>query len=164
MTVAEFSFRDLIFADSVTVDAKLIFTNYESFSDMASGKCALEDLQVQQRVAVYQLDPLFTSGLGRMFRNSLDNDESIFISPRKLRMKSTNDDSGPPMKSGWLYKKRDIIVGWRCRYFLVYPGRVEYFRDEHDVIPRGVIPLMGAEIKGPRKCTLNGSDDHWSLT
>ena len=30
-----------------------------------------------------------------------------------------------PIKSGWLLKKRDIIFGWQCRYFVVYVGRVE---------------------------------------
>lgn len=32
-----------------------------------------------------------------------------------------------PIKSGWLLKKRDIIFGWQCRYFVVYVGRVEVY-------------------------------------
>ena len=67
------------------------------------------------------------------------------------------------IKSGWLYKRRDIISGWRCRYFCVYPGRLEYFIDSNDVVPRGVVPLLGAEVTGPRKCNVNGAPDHWCL-
>ena len=31
-----------------------------------------------------------------------------------------------PLKYGWLLKKRDVM-GWRSRYFLIYPGRLEYY-------------------------------------
>jgi hypothetical protein len=41
---------------------------------------------------------------------------------------------------------------------------VEYFRDETDVIPRGVIPILGAEIKGPLKCTVNGNHECFSIS
>jgi hypothetical protein len=148
----------------VKIDATMVFSNYEAFSDMASGKISMDELQQQQRLTVHHRDPAFTAGLGRIFRSLLDRDESIFKSPRKLRRRSAGGESGTVIKSGWIYKKRDIIVGWRCRFFLVYPGRVEYFRDELDVIPRGVIPLLGADIKGPKKCTVNGDEEHWSLT
>ena len=34
------------------------------------------------------------------------------------------------LQAGWLLKKRDILSGWRCRYFVVYKGRVEYYVDQ----------------------------------
>lgn len=42
------------------------------------------------------------------------------------------------LQAGWLLKKRDILSGWRCRYFVVYKGRVEYYVDQHDLQPRQV--------------------------
>jgi hypothetical protein len=68
------------------------------------------------------------------------------------------------IKAGWLYKKRDIMAGWRHRYFKLYVGRIEYFTDQTALVPRGVIPLFGAEVLGPKACSVNGSDDHWSIT
>lgn len=72
-------------------------------------------------------------------------------------------DSSPPLKSGWLLKKRDILNGWRSRYFVVYPGRLEYFIDQHDTMPRGVVPLLGAEVFVAKRCTVNGVSDHWGV-
>lgn len=66
-----------------------------------------------------------------------------------------------PIKFGWLLKKGAIISGWRCRYFVVYPGKVEYFMDEHDITPKGVIELSGAQIYPAKRCNVNGVSDHW---
>jgi hypothetical protein len=81
--------------------------------------------------------------------------------------KSTKDkvnEGTKSMKSGWLYKKRDIIAGWRHRYFKLYVGRIEYFTDHTALVPRGIIPLYAAEITGPKVCSVNGNDEHWSIT
>ena len=69
-----------------------------------------------------------------------------------------------PIKAGWLLKKRDFIFGWQCRYFVVYVGRVEYYIDQHDQHPKGVIHLFGAEITTATKCSVNGVNDHWSIS
>ena len=37
----------------------------------------------------------------------------------------------PTLQCGSLLKKKDILVGWQSRYFVVYPGRLEYYVDEH---------------------------------
>lgn len=64
-----------------------------------------------------------TSDIVDIGTNSSSNSGAIQV-PRRL--------SNPaelavhmPIKSGWLLKKRDIIFGWQCRYFVVYVGRVE---------------------------------------
>jgi hypothetical protein len=41
---------------------------------------------------------------------------------------------------------------------------VEYFVDQHDLHPRCVVPLYGAEVSVARKATINGAPDHWMLT
>jgi hypothetical protein len=68
-----------------------------------------------------------------------------------------------PLKSGWLLKKRDLFSGWRCRYFVVYVGKVEYYIDQHDTTPRGVVPIFGAEVSRPKKIFINGDGDHWGI-
>lgn len=162
----------------MTPDAKVVFTSYEAFCELAGGAASLEDLRAQGRAEAFHRDEAFTPGLGRLFYTLQNRDSGPLVSPGFLRsaahpasssLSPQADDAtaanpNAAIKAGWCYKKRDIIMGWRCRYMQVFPGRVEYFRDEHDVIPRGVIPLLGADVKGPKKCAVNGNDEHWSLT
>lgn len=37
-------------------------------------------------------------------------------------------------------------LGWKCRYFEVFPGRIEYFSDQYSMQPRGSISLSNAII------------------
>jgi len=67
------------------------------------------------------------------------------------------------LKAGYLLKKSHIMATWRCRYFVLFAGRIEYFVDQHDQYPRSTIPLTGAEIHPPKKMTVNGVTDHWGL-
>ena len=67
------------------------------------------------------------------------------------------------IKAGWLYKQGDLLRRWRCRYFKVYPMRVEYFADQYDTKPRGVYILTGAHIRPARQCQVNGIKDHWMV-
>ena len=54
---------------------------------------------------------------------------------------------GDNLKGGWLLKKRDMLAGWKSRFFVVYIGRVEYFTDNQaGARMRGVISLSGAEV------------------
>ena len=94
--------------------------------------------------------------------NSLHDDAPLDTGRKKESPSSNNSDAQDfPIKKGWLLKKGAIISGWRCRWFVVYPGRVEYFLDKHDPTPRGVIDLRGAQIYPARRCTVNGIADHW---
>lgn len=89
---------------------------------------------------------------------------SLPISNKKKSTKDKVNEGIKSIKSGWFYKKRDIIAGWRQRYFKLYLGRIEYYTDPTAVVPRGIIPLFGAEVIGPKVCSVNGEDDHWSIT
>ena len=80
------------------------------------------------------------------------------------RTELTNGHNHLPIKSGWLLKKRDFIFGWQCRYFVAYVGRVEYYIDQHDQHPKGVIDLFGADISTAFRCSVNGVNDHWSFS
>ena len=79
------------------------------------------------------------------------------------RANKQNENMTTPIKSGWLLKRRDIISGWRRRFFIVFEGRLEYFIGENDILARGVIPLAGAEVIGPKRIHINGVPDSWCL-
>ena len=68
------------------------------------------------------------------------------------------------LKAGSLLKKKDILVGWQSRYFVVLPGRVEYYLDEHAYQtgqpPRATIQLYGADIITSKLVTVNGGEHH----
>lgn len=81
----------------------------------------------------------------------------------KRRNSSTVNGSTTPIKSGWLLKKRDIINGWRSRYFVLYSGRLEYFVDQHDVKTRGIISLLGARLLDIQRTSVHGKKDYYCL-
>lgn len=83
--------------------------------------------------------------------------------PQSRKPRLSSIDGLQPLKSGYLLKRRDIFAGWRCRYFVVYMGRVEYFKDEHDIHPRGIISLIGAEVQPARKVHINGAGEYWGV-
>ena len=68
------------------------------------------------------------------------------------------------LKAGSLLKKKDILVGWQSRYFVVLPGRAEYYLDEHAYqtgqSPRATIQLCGANIVTSKLVTVNGGEHH----
>lgn len=69
-----------------------------------------------------------------------------------------------PLKKGWLYKKSYVFAGWRPCFVVVYPTRIIYFVNDNDYFPRDVISLLGASILPPKKCTINGEVDHYSIS
>eukprot|EP01039_Chlorochromonas_danica_P000817 gene817-887_t len=71
------------------------------------------------------------------------NDDNISSPIRGIRV--TTSDAIQPLKQGWLLKKRDIMTGWKCRYFEVFPGRANYYADENAPV-RGSISLVGAIV------------------
>jgi hypothetical protein len=154
----------LIFDDCTNINATITFKNSENFWNIANASLSSEvDASSASNV------PNYTRIGDAESSNSLLRLLSQYNTKRteSKKRKSTKEkviEGTKSFKSGWLHKKRDIIAGWRHRYFKVYMGRVEYYTDQSAVVPRGVIPLLGADIVGPIRCTINGNDDHWCLT
>ena len=104
-----------------------------------------------------------------------NNDTPSSSSKSKSKSKSSsnsnsksNDNSrlpdySQPLKRGWLLKKGDLIGGWRARYFNVFVGHAEYFVDQQDSVPRGIIPLHNAIVHDAKKCTVRGNSGYWML-
>eukprot|EP01041_Mallomonas_annulata_P007500 gene7500-15348_t len=148
---------DLILSDAISFDATITFKSINHFmaiiTNPESIKSPENSSNITQEGSKSALDYFWTR------INSLSN--GFIKSPKKTS--ASSGDSSQPIRSGWLLKKRDIISAWRCRYFSVYPGRLEYFIGPQDIIPRGVIHLHNAEIIGPKRCNVNGVPDHWCL-
>jgi hypothetical protein len=76
---------------------------------------------------------------------------------------ANNPDDSPPLKAGWLLKKRDIISGWKRRYFEVYMDRLDYFASPDDIRPRGSYPLYGVEVNTVRPIRIKRKFEHYGL-
>lgn len=50
------------------------------------------------------------------------------------------------IKEGFLLKKRDLMKGWRPRYFILQQSFLNYTIDKGDPIPRGSLDLMNSNI------------------
>jgi hypothetical protein len=109
-----------------------------------------------------------TAPMRRIHSGNRDNEDSGSRRPTVAAVSgSPGPVSGAPLgqvlKSGWLLKKRDVFNGWRCRYFVLYPGKLAYYTDQHDTQPKAVVSLVGAEVYAAKRCTISGNSDHWYL-
>ena len=97
---------------------------------------------------------------GARARTRTDSNANEVVAALKS-VESKSKQASLPLKSGWLLKKRELWNGWRCRYFVLYPGKLAYYTDQHDTQPKAVISLAGAEVYAPKRCTISGNSDHW---
>ena len=67
------------------------------------------------------------------------------------------------MKTGWLLKKRDIISGWKCRYFEVHLDRLDYFESPDDPRPRGSYLLQHVEVSSVKPIRTKRKSEHYGL-
>ena len=91
----------------------------------------------------------------------LPNTINADIPTRSVRLPSM--DKVQPLKAGWLLKKRDIFSGWRCRYFVVYPDRLEYFIDQYDSTPKATMSLIDVEVQPVKRVNMPGVGEHWGI-
>ena len=91
---------------------------------------------------------------------------------RSVRMPSTDANTFnnnvvkeklQPLKAGWLLKKRDIFTGWRCRFFVAYSDRLEYFIDQYDSTPKATMSLLDVEIQSVKRVTVQSGVEHWGF-
>jgi hypothetical protein len=52
----------------------------------------------------------------------------------------------PTVKKGSLLKQRDIMKGWRRRYFVLEGKLLSYYKERTDTVPRGAVFL--AHVRG----------------
>lgn len=154
--------RELLL-DDIKVDANLKFSDCGSFWRLING-LATTDEEVKDGSLVANgnqdyVEFLRLKCVKAQEKQSLASVDNVPI--RETRQFTTTSEQ--PLKAGWLLKKREILAGWRCRYFVVYKDRIEYFVDPHDVRTRGVISLVGASVLPLKKVSINGVSDYWEI-
>jgi hypothetical protein len=141
-----FFHRDIVLPDLVKPEAQVNFKSMTTFQHTILGD--YEDEFNQGNIEV-----VGSADLLQVFKNKcikageISSAQSVFDTPmRQARLRSNEDTEQQPLKKGWLLKKRDIISGWKCRYFELFRGRLLYYRDANDIRPRGCIFLAGADV------------------
>jgi len=61
-------------------------------------------------------------------------------------------------KQGILYKRRDVMKGWRPRHFVLQDGILQYYIDAVDTTPRGTIDLGGSSVSTDKPVNVDGID------
>lgn len=137
--------RDLVMVDHIHIDGTLSFASAGHFHQMMLGAQTVQSL-VAGGHAQYAGDQTMLAMLSNKFYKSSDSipDHNASLPVRSGRL--TSAEAEQPLKTGWLLKKRDIMTGWKCRYFEVYPGRLDYYSDQYSMQPRGSISLWGALV------------------
>eukprot|EP00048_Salpingoeca_helianthica_P015180 m.225503 g.225503 ORF g.225503 m.225503 type:complete len:359 (+) comp16706_c0_seq1:919-1995(+) len=58
-----------------------------------------------------------------------------------------------PLFEGWMTKCGAFPRTWKCRYFRLFPDRLDYFLDDTSNTPKGTIPLLhGCAVLGKSEC------------
>lgn len=146
------------------IDANISFKNNSYFWQVINGGYDFNDevakSNIRQSGSAVALE-LFRKMCIKPFNSQSNINMNASVPVRVGRAVSA--DGQQPLKAGFLLKKRDILAGWRCRYFVVYPGKLEYYIDQHDIHSRACISLTGAEIQPAKRMSVNGVGEHWGL-
>jgi hypothetical protein len=155
--------RDLIM--SVNVDATLTFKTVNSFFRVMDGGSTLNDELGKGKLTMSGSVEALESFHGKWLRIcDLPNTVNAEVPVRPLRLMSVEKPGRQqPLKSGWLLKKRDIFSGWRLRYFVVYPDRLEYFVDDCDATPKATMSLVDVEVQPVKRVNMPGTGEHWGI-
>lgn len=139
----------MIFSDCADISAKIKFISHNTFWTIIQSHNNFSNCKFKGLISCTGSEislKLLENKLIKLNKNQMNpttgkNSIQFGINGDKSKTISGNsrDDSHVPLKSGWLLKQRSLIRGWRCRFFVVYPGRLEYFVNQHDRFPRGII-------------------------
>eukprot|EP00598_Pedospumella_elongata_P001231 CAMPEP_0184969754 /NCGR_PEP_ID=MMETSP1098-20130426/2429_1 /TAXON_ID=89044 /ORGANISM="Spumella elongata, Strain CCAP 955/1" /LENGTH=526 /DNA_ID=CAMNT_0027491567 /DNA_START=109 /DNA_END=1689 /DNA_ORIENTATION=+ len=152
--------RDLIL--SIIPDASIIFKSFASFVRTMDGGSTLSDEMNKGQLNMTGPTEALDSFRSKWLRVcDLPNTAQAEVPSRPARLPSL--DKVQPLKAGWLLKKRDIFSGWRCRYFVVYPDRLEYFIDQYDATPKATLSLIDVEIQPVKRVNMQGVGEHWGI-
>lgn len=151
---------------SVDVDATIAFKTVNSFYRIMDGGSTIDDEISKGKITITGSQEAQDSFHYKWLRIcDLPNTINADIPIRPIRLPSTDMKSGKiqPLKSGWLMKKRDIFSGWRLRYFVVYPDRLEYYVDQYDTTPKATMSLIDVEVQPVRRVNMPGTGEHWGF-
>jgi len=137
--------------DSIQVDASISFASLANFWAIINGQLRFEagvkDTSGSEEALKWFKQHIFATTVeGTMNYNhmSTKSQARALLAPDPIEKTQL-------ILEGWLIKKRDIMHGWKSRYFKVYVNRFEYFVDPQDDVPRAVIPLLDCKVSVPRE-------------
>ena len=142
---------ELVLRDGIKIDASVSFFTLGNFWATINGAMMLEEGAMSTSGSEMAMH-LFRT---KVLKCKLDEMHGMTTSPTRVSRPSSFAEDKLPLRSGWLLKKRDLFTGWRSRYFKVYVGRVEYFAEARDTVPRAVIPLLNARITPAGEIRIN---------
>lgn len=144
-------------------DATISFKTMNSFMRIMDGSSTINDEIGKGKMSMTGGTEALESFHSKWLRIcDMPNTVNADIPIRPNRLPST--DKVQPLKAGWLLKKRDIFSGWRCRYFVVYPDRLEYFIDQYDSTPKATMSLLDVEVQPVKRVNMPGVGEHWGIT
>jgi hypothetical protein len=158
--------RDLII--NVNVDATISFKTVNSFFRVMDGGSTISDEIGKGKLSLNGATEALESFHMKWLRVcDLPNTINAEAPVRQNRFVSVETPAKPgktqPLKAGWLLKKRDIFSGWRCRYFVVYADRLEYFVDQYDSAPKATLSLVDVEVQPVKRVNMPGTGEHWGI-
>jgi hypothetical protein len=149
--------------DCVKLEGSIIFKDIKVFRQTIIGETSLDDEMKVGNIEftgnIERLEPVKELLQRKSSTHATISNAEIPI--REARMISA--DGSPPIKAGWLLKKRDIISGWKCRYFEVYKDRLDYYADQNDSKPRGSYILDNAELSNVKQLRIKRRSEHYGF-
>jgi hypothetical protein len=163
----------LILPDFLQFDSQIIFKNISSFQHTVIGgyehELHLGNIEYNGSTDIIQMFRQKCLKAGELSSN-ISTVETPMRENRRIGNSTALGGNGgvgseeQPLKKGWLLKKRDIISGWKCRYFELFRGRLLYYRDANDMKARGCILLAEADISKVTTLKIKRISDHFGFT
>jgi hypothetical protein len=131
--------------EAVKIDTQFIFQDMTTFHYAMIG--GMEDEISHKHIEIYgsgEISKLFRKKCSKLSLPSDENNSAVPVRENR----HISPELEQPIKAGWLLKKRDILNGWKCRYFEIYRSnsRLDYYSDQQDSQPRHSLSLLHADI------------------
>lgn len=153
---------ELVLRDGIKIDASISFFTLGNFWATINGGMTLEEGAMSTSGSEIAMYLFRTKILKSKAVHTLGIPSTPMATPRVPRPTSIEEDK-LPLRSGWLLKKRDLFTGWRSRYFKVYIGRVEYFVEPGDPVPRATIDLSCGKVTPAAEIRINGQGRSYQI-
>lgn len=139
-------------------DLVIVFPNVEVFQKVIIG-CSTLEFSIGLGVVVHGLEDYkqaFSRLCLRVAQRSKNDNEILKITPNTnqpdllcpfkpiLKVDSVNTSI---LKSGYLFKRRDVVKGWKTRYFRLFPNELHYYEDDNTLKENGIFILDKAELE-----------------